>query len=508
MNAIGHLLGVEMVQYEQKGDVCLFLLDLAPLGYRGMHTNVVMVTPVWNDSDHGNAYAKVLDDYQDTLRTAGFCFHLVIGQYGTGCSLPTTTHLELVTLQPSHIRHLCLSNTPRITFLMYVRDEFNLNELCPFNTDTEARGMMFVGRETELTALTTRMNKSYAVSGSRRVGKTSLLRKAYDQLRFQGKNRQRVHFVTCQTISDPLIACQSIAREACRTSVDNVVSVSSLATIITNETRHGASPIRLFLDEIDKLVDYDREHGWQFFDMLSSLVAPGGHDPCLRLVVAGYRAIDDLLGLTERSAPKQGSLLAGKITEIQLQPLSRDQTRELLVEPFRRLDFVVKNADAIVDASYDATRGYPYMIHKVGELIYARAVERNPPTLDLSDCQSAFTDQSIRKFLFKHLTDNTRGNDASRVLERRITYMMCHQQFSNREWSDQDVMVRSEELGFPIIVEDPRSNREDAVRQALEALERANVIASTIKGYHIAIPMMGAVVRSAYPDLKLAMKYA
>ncbi len=326
-------LDAESVEYSQVGSVALFLLDLGILGLRGMDLNVLMVRHPPADEADKIAQNNLLMEYRHAVRSVGYCFVVSLGDTPQSSEPTSDTSAAHIHVCYRDIERIFASGSPAGAMFDIVRRQIPIGELCPFSTSHEARGGLFKGRQRELKRLVTDLESNFVISGSRRIGKTSILRRAYHVLRSRKDIRDRTYYFDCRPWGDQWDCYHRIAHEVAPRSEDRIEKSSrNFSYMLERESMDGKRSLLMILDELDGVVDMDEGAGWPFFSALKEAVS----QRWIRVIFAGYRSVHRLYESggsihAQRTVLGQPSPFANALENVELMPLNRTEVDSLVV---------------------------------------------------------------------------------------------------------------------------------------------------------------------------------
>jgi hypothetical protein len=190
---------------------------------------------------------------------------------------------------------------------------------------------------------------NYTIMGNRRIGKTSLLKEIRERLKLNNVSTAEVYGATCKTTEDvvyKILTELGRFRDIDRCLQRPKTLVSSIHTAVEHEKRS----IALFIDELDKILDFDAKQGWEVLDILREAVE--GHPSC-RVFFAGFRKV--MAVKQSLSAP-----LFNFTTPIELPLFTRQETVEMVTKPLDRLG--IKVGTDLPETIYQETTGHPELI--------------------------------------------------------------------------------------------------------------------------------------------------
>jgi len=239
-----------------------------------------------------------------------------------------------------------------LDFLAY--SGFRFQHLSPYQPlgplKGKARDVLFVGRESEIEDIVRHPDRQFAIVGSRRIGKTSLLLKVQEELRHQLEQRARFVYIDCATLS-PDKVWHSIND---RLRLDPPPAGSSPRLAVQRQLEDIRHPVVLLLDEIEGIFDAHgprtEANAERFLWDLRSLANAG----VIRLILAGYMRVYE-----RRLDPK--SAFHNFTTFRKLSALTKDAARALIQGPLSTLDITMAT-EGLVDLVVERTYRVPWII--------------------------------------------------------------------------------------------------------------------------------------------------
>lgn len=491
--AFATLFDAEQVEFAQLGEAALFLCDLSKLGFAGMDLTVVMVTHPCEDLQANQALRELLRQYREAAESVGFCLHIVLSEQVNA----TRLFDDVVTMCQAEMERLFASKLPAPTLFAVMCSQVDIRRLCPFNTSREARGVMFKGRRLELGQLTSALDTNFVVSGARRIGKTSLLRKAYDALRIRSEFRGQTFYFNCITWGGFEDCCNRIAHLVePKKELRMDKGLRNAAYMLQRRSLNGTKPLLFFFDELDRVVNRDATVGWPFFRLLAEATS----SRWVRAVMAGYRSISRLTygkdGKSFSSSMRDDTPFHGAIEELFLEPLSYEDTRSLILDPFDRIKISVHNTAEIHERVWQGTRGYPFLVQFYGEELYRNALHRGAQEISIVDLETIETGYRLSDFLESHFLENTIENGRPAKEERLCAFLYARAN-PPEPWAEGDFLAACQAEGYNLTI--------DKIHRALRNLYHANIVAFENERYPFTFPLLGKILRTAFPDLNTVL---
>jgi AAA domain len=282
--------------------------------------------------------------------------------------LPT----NILVLSPENLEDMARHRRPIQRLMDALLAQSDLTKVSPYILNNATPARMFYGRERETaTVLQTVPTNSVALLGSRRIGKTSLIRRLQDEL---GKARFQTFFGDCQTIrtwSD----FADLARRNWQVELPPQFRPNHLADMIAQLGERGEGQVIIILDEIDQLLDWDQHQATDsvpeaFFRACRSLSQEGA----AHFVFSGERRIANRLW--DPQSPHWNFC-----REVQLTQLDEADATSLLIEPLRAMNINIVEPVAFESEAWARTSGHPQIVQFLGDRLVrsldARSDRRN-----------------------------------------------------------------------------------------------------------------------------------
>lgn len=282
--------------------------------------------------------------------------------------LPT----NILVLSPEALEGMARQQRPMQRLMDALLAQSDLTKVSPYILNNATPPRMFYGRERETaTVLQTIPTNSVALLGSRRIGKTSLIRRLQDEL---GKASFQPYFGDCQTVrtwSD----FADLARRNWQVGLPAEFRPSHLADMVVQLAARGEGQVIIILDEIDQLLEWDQHHPPDsvpeaFFRACRSLSQEGA----AHFVFSGERQIANRLW--DPQSPHWNFC-----REVQLTQLDIDAATLLLIEPLRAMNIEIVEPTAFEREAWARTSGHPQIVQFLGDRLVrsldARTDRRN-----------------------------------------------------------------------------------------------------------------------------------
>lgn len=269
------------------------------------------------------------------------------------------------------LEQMAAQQRPLDRLMTSILNQSDLTKVSPFILSNPTTPRMFYGRESEAaTVQRTLASNSVAILGSRRIGKTSLIRRLREELR---NSNFQPYFADCQTVRT-WQDFADLARRAWDVELSGDFKPSHLDDLIGQLQDRGDGQVVLILDEIDQLIDWDQQHEEDlvpeaFFRSCRAISQAGA----AQFVFSGERRI--AYRLWDAQSPHWNFCRA-----LQLTQLDRPDAISLLTEPLRTMNIRLVDPDAIADLTWERTSGHPQIVQFLGDRLVRSLNERTDRT--------------------------------------------------------------------------------------------------------------------------------
>jgi Bacterial TniB protein len=265
-------------------------------------------------------------------------------------------------------------NHPRsAAFIAAVRGKLDAQDLStvlfdPYQPDKPATGWRFFGRRRELERLVS-SDENFFVVGSRKIGKTSILNAAREQLQERGEAvywPKIQHLSSAQQVVDAILQELSVRDVATAQRRKKVLNEDMLASVLrTLSARKGR--ITLILDEVGNVIFKNRQEDWRLFGMLREF----SHSGRLRVIMSGFQEF--FLKQDDFASPFVN--FAGVM---RLGGFQDPEIEELLVEPLKLWGRVEEDS-ALRRMVTTRVGRHPYFLQFLGQAVFRTMFERRYP---------------------------------------------------------------------------------------------------------------------------------
>lgn len=332
-------------------------------------------------------------------------------------------------------------------FRRFVLRRMTRHAAVPYDAHRPAIGRMFFDRKLELAQLAS-PGRMKVILGPRRIGKTTLAQKYWDELkdddtRYTSVDGHRVlplAMVDCQDKSDPDAVWTDVYDQIGMLQSDKAQGRLHALTDPTKRKYRKVSPYEsllsltenkytkptIILDEVDHLVGTRAAQPSLFFQQVRGLAqATDG-----QVVLIGFARLFRFLQSDDFS-------LKGVCDRTIISPFSREDARRLIIEPLAELDLLLDSDCA--DLLTRSCGGIPGPIHRVCRIL--ATADRREARIDRSIVTQAIRESGI-------LPEMLRGFDEVATPEARLCLLMLLRDHSGTLQEECQTLSEAYDEGF------------------------------------------------------------
>ncbi len=233
---------------------------------------------------------------------------------------------QLIRLHEGPLKIAASSRHPKDAFDKELLGQADLGIVSPYAAHGPVPSAMFVGRETELALLVGKKDKSFAIYGPRRIGKTSLAKQLQFVLGGDPRHGEVPVYTDCgvaESAADVFGELSQLLHLTWDRQQSYAAFVSAVRRAHTRQAPNGR--FVLILDEVDFLIVREERHA-DFFRALRALM----NAQLVRVVACGFR---DLRRVSRRANHPVFNMLQ----PIQLGNLEQNAAENLIIQPMGAL---------------------------------------------------------------------------------------------------------------------------------------------------------------------------
>jgi len=282
------------------------------------------------------------------------------------------------------------------------------NQGCPYAYLGPCRPDMFFGREKLIRELLLDNQQAFAITGGRRIGKTSVLIKLKNMVE-KGQCPQKSYFpliLDCASYNTYHKLLDEVTRQLLpeyyykikTTRNTNLVTEKySFDVVLSRSSGMKDMPILLLFDEIDPLIKNIKQSKDPLFEELRSVV----NQKKVRLVIAGFREVFEIV--SDYQHP-----LFNLCEKIELGVLLERDVYKLLSIPFRASNVTFESKDQVIDEIYTKTSGHPCFVQFIAKQLFQR---RKNNVIHKDDFQDLLNERVLIDYVLDHFLMNTNNKE-------------------------------------------------------------------------------------------------
>lgn len=276
------------------------------------------------------------------------------------------------------------SGDPKVLRDLIIKNIGNTSLICPYRTDTSTSHNMFFGRKDILRRIKDEKENTF-IFGTRRIGKTSIamkLRDSYGNLRtdsgqFKPKSAllNRCAYVdlsehgkcTADDLWSAIIEGFSLDKHHLFKSMSRKFVASKtwegkyrpsftvdMLTGLKQFIAKFSGQLTIILDEVDDWIAREAQNKWETVNQLRAITDEG---KC-KVILIGYENLM-IASLNHRFPFWQ------RRSSYQLAPLTKQEIKELVLEPLKELTIRLDPEAAIIDRIWQTTSGLPHLVQDI-----------------------------------------------------------------------------------------------------------------------------------------------
>lgn len=296
---------------------------------------------------------------------------------------------DIVVIDEVHLFRLAFGADQDAVFMRKVLGGCDLESLSPYESQAPVREM-FYGREGLIKEIL-RSTKGYALVGTRRLGKTSLL------FRLQDEIKKRPHaetvFLECGGVSDALTMAERLA-VAIKLNLPHPFTLQEFERALRRHLSGENRMLYCFFDEIDDLVAAGKESEpiWQIFKSLS-------FEGRMTVYVAGFSELFARFRDYE-------SLFFNFLIFRRMSYLDRQSAVALVANPIQELGLNFEDSETLISAILEKTSTHPNIIQIFSDLLVKRMARRKRRTILASDVEETAREPEFEEAIVRIMHSN------------------------------------------------------------------------------------------------------
>lgn len=374
----------------------------------------------------------------------------------------------------------------RRAVIQFFRNNISLAPLNPYFWKKPVMDdQMFFGRKSEISEIIGKRNKDFAITGWRRIGKSSLL--FYAQRILENQQETQPILLDCSTCATNQAVIEGLTLEINPRRLKNI-TVSRFPRMVEVNYTYKQKPFVFLLDETDHLIKMGSGTDWELFKALRRLSNKG----IAQTIMTGHRVLF-------RELKNINSPLYNFVTSMNLGALDQGSAQLLITAPLALLGIAIQ-PDIISHILNDTAR-QPQLIQfycwNLIDMLDKQKTDRS--RIDWDDIRSFRTTGSYEEFVLETFEDPKNLS----TLEKLIIWLMIEKEkLSGFTIDDVFDALSSKNITTDV----------DAIVDAIRNLEIANVIIGVrseegLTSYKAAVPPFEEFLRKSYPINKMVEKF-
>ena len=288
-----------------------------------------------------------------------------------------------------------------------ILDQVDLTMVSPYIVAGAVPENMFFGRDYELKAIMrTVRDRSFAIVGGRKIGKTSVLTKVQRLMEQAGGFAPL--YLDCQYITNHKTFFGALALNL-QLDLDSSEPDVLRRVMIRLRQRHHGKALVMLLDETDRLLLFDTQHQYRLFLVFRALSQEG----LCRFLFCGERYL--YKGLHDPLSP-----LFNFCSILQLSYLLPRDARRIIQDPMSEMGILFADEDIILQEIIDLSSCHPNIIQQICKMLLKRVSDRGDRMIRREDLAAVRASDTFQEYLI----EVTWGN--ANMLECLITVLMAH----------------------------------------------------------------------------------
>ncbi len=378
------------------------------------------------------------------------------------------SYLDIVVINRSNLLHILNSEYKQRALIKLISEQQGISIISPYSSTRIPIGSMFYGRKKHVQdVIKSRFDINFAIIGSRRIGKTSLLLNIKKYL--DAENIFRTLFFDCyriRTIYDFVvqIATQLDVRYAQK------IQISGFYDFMKRMKAKYNKKFIFFLDEFDDLLLYDKTCQWELSRNFHALAL---EDVC-KIIVAGYRTLYQEINNHQSPFFKY-------FEQLKIKELDDEAANKLILEPLSDLGIKIQDREAFSRVVMDITANHPHFIQFFCGKLIEIVNKKNLTELSIEDVKQVEALDDYYHFVVDTLIINTDE------FQQLIVYEMIDLDTFN-EKTILDHFQKNYNLDLSLT----------SIQRDCYQLELANILKREKDDYHFSYPALPKILKDNY----------
>jgi photosystem II stability/assembly factor-like uncharacterized protein len=315
---------------------------------------------------------------------------------------------DLIVLDYRELYGLHLAADAESDLVRRILDQVDLTVVSPYVLSGPVPPKMFFGRDYEIKVIMrTVQDRSFAIVGGRKIGKTSILNKVHRLLQqTEGYNPLYLdchHVTTYEDFFEALSVMSEVSAESAAPDM-----LRRIVVRLRGRQGDPSQTLVFLLDEVDHLLRYDLQQGTLLFRVFRSLSQEG----LCRFVFCGERTLDT--ALRDPSSP-----LFNFCSTLRLGYLQERDAERIVQEPMQEMGITFEAPELIPQEIVALSGCHPNIVQAICQYLIERINQRQERVIRASDLAQVRNSTEFRDLFFEVSWGN------ATTLERLITVLMA-----------------------------------------------------------------------------------
>jgi Cdc6-like AAA superfamily ATPase len=313
------------------------------------------------------------------------------------------SRMNLITIEENELKKIVFSKWPDEILKKIILGKLPPHRVSPFQMKRPEK-ITFYGHSEAIDRITGSVNKSFAVVGARKIGKTSLLNWIYD-------NPPPKNIYIFMDL-DPVFFntktygpfCRNLESEIKRIFKKKKVfgilplgkKLSKLPGIIQKLSQEKKNIVFIF-DGVDKFIQFDRKKDYKLLQLFRTM----SRENCCQFIFAGFKELYRLKQINETT-------ICDFYEEIMLTPLDKAAARDLIIKPTESIGIHFKSKKD-VEFILDYTGCHPNLLQFCGkhllEIVGKKDDLEGRRTISKEDIKQLFESRVFEEYIMNEIYD-------------------------------------------------------------------------------------------------------
>ncbi|HAW50594.1 TPA: hypothetical protein DCX16_06570 [bacterium] len=460
------LLGFEIKDKKEKTNLFFYELNMPETFIRTLGNTYILVCKTSSFQDVKSLF-NTTKEMVNFAQGENLFFVLARGETKKIKKLAKESLINIVILDEDETRKIIFSFSRNNEFTRAILRQYGISVISPYETQSPVSERMFYGRKRETMLLVSKQDTNFAIIGGRKIGKTSLMKRALDVLKKEGISIPI--YLDCSIIEDTqsfvaTVVERLVGRGKTKLSIHQF---PSFLRIISEKYR---KKITFFLDEIDSLLYYDRLRANIWLKTLRVSFQEG----YCRYIVSGFREL-----FSEQK--RLDSPLFNFMQPIRISVLDEESAKNLIVEPMSGLGVTFVDKKRIAEEILYQAGCHPNIIQFHCSRLIKLLDEKERFELCLKDVEEVKNSLEFEDFIagtFLEIADS---------LEKLIIFLVLE---TNEKITDEFIDRRLKEKGIFLDFSE--------LKRKMDDLEIANILIKEDVYYQFSYPKFPEILRKRY----------